>query len=195
VGLNVVRTSTIAFAVRQLREAEALQTIRQPLNELWQRNVAIATMCYVLARNVSRVNPDTALLTGLLHGIGRLYIMTRAVQYPALFANLASYQAIERDWQSGVASALLENWEVAEEIVKAVRDSDDLARDARGPVNLTDILVAANLIVNHDGDPLLLGVRLQSVKAIARLQLDASTCERFKKESENEISSLRDALG
>ena len=195
VGLNVVRTTTIAYAVRQLREVESLKSIRPQLDELWQRNVSIATMCYVLARRVSRVNPDTALLTGLLHGIGRLYIMTRAVKYPALFANLASYQAIERDWQAGVASALLENWEVAEDIVNAVRESDDLAREARGPVNLTDILVAANIIVNHDGDPVLLGVRLQSVKAVARMQLDAEACERLKQESEEEIAALREALG
>ena len=40
--------------------------------------------------------------------------MTRAVEYPALFANLASYQAIERDWHLSVAAALLENWEIAE---------------------------------------------------------------------------------
>ncbi len=194
-GLNVVRTTTIAYAVRQLRQAESLKAIRQPLDELWQRNVSIATMCYVLARRVSRVNPDTALLTGLLHGIGRLYIMTRAVQYPALFANLASYQAIERDWHASVASALLENWEVAEDIVNAVRESDDLAREARGPVNLTDILVAANIIVNHEGDPLLLGVRLQSVKPVARMQLDAEACEKLKQESEQEIAALREALG
>lgn len=195
VGLNVVRTSTIAYAVRQLRQAESLKSIQQPLNELWQRNVSVATMCYVLARTASRVNADTALLTGLLQGIGRLYIMTRAVVYPHLFANLASYQAIERDWHSSVASALLENWEVAEDIVTAVRESDDLAREPRGPVNLTDILIAANIIVNHEGDPLLLGVRLQSVKSVARMNLDAEACERLKQESEQEILALRDALG
>lgn len=193
-GLNVVRTTTIAFAVRQMRSAAVLKPIQKQLEALWQRNVLIASLCYVLARRLSRVNPDTALLTGLLHGIGRLYIMTRAVQYPALFANLASYQAIERDWHASVASALLENWEVAADIVTAVRESEDLAREGRGPVNLTDILVAANLIVNHDGDPVLLGVRLQSVPAVARLQLDAEACETMRRESAAEITALREAL-
>jgi HD-like signal output (HDOD) protein len=195
IGLNVIRTITISFAVRQMRSAEILKPIQKQLGALWQRNVLVASLCYVLARRLSRINPDTALLTGLLHGIGRLYIMTRAVQYPALFANLASYQEIERDWHASVASALLENWEVSEEIVNAVRESDDLARDARGPVTLTDILVAANLMVNHEGDPLLLGVRLQSVPAVARLQLDAQACETMMREGEAEIVALRDALG
>lgn len=195
VGLNVVRSTTIAFAVRQLRSAAALKPIEKPLNELWQRNVLIASLCYVLARRYSRVNADTALLTGLLHGIGRLYIMTRAVEYPALFANLASYQNIERDWHLSVAAALLENWEIASEIVQAVRDSEDLAREPRGPVDLTDILLAANLIVIHLGDPVLLGARLQTVKAVARMHLDAEVCEGLMLESESEIAALREALG
>ena len=127
--------------------------------------------------SVSRVNPDTALLTGLLHGVGRLYIMTRAVQYPALFANLASYQAIERDWH------LERRFGAARELGSRGGDRQCGARlgrpgaRGRGPVNLTDVLVAANLIVNHEGDPVLLGVRLQSVPAVARLQLDAEACE------------------
>lgn len=195
VGLNIVRTTTIAFAVRQLRSAAVLKPIEKQLTELWQRNVLVASLCHVLARRFSRVNPDTALLTGMLHGIGRLYIMTRAIQYPALFANLSSYQAIERDWHLSVATALLENWEVADEIVQAVRDSEDLAREPRGPVSLTDILVAANLIVIHHDQPELLGVRLQSVKAVARMQLDAEICQGILSESAAEIEALREALG
>jgi HD-like signal output (HDOD) protein len=195
VGLNIVRTTTIAFAVRQLRNAAVLKPIEKQLSELWQRNVLIASLCHVLARRFSRVNADTALLTGMLHGIGRLYIMTRAIQYPALFANLASYQAIERDWHLSVATALLENWEVADEIVQAVRDSADLAREPRGPVTLTDILVTANLIVTHQDQPELLGVRLQSVKTVARLQLDSQMCEGILRESAAEIAALCEALG
>lgn len=195
VGLNVVRTTTIAFAVRQVRSADHLKPIQKQLDELWQRNVLIASLCYVLARRYSRVNADTALLTGMLHGIGRLYIMTRAVEYPALFANLASYQSVERDWHLSIAAALLENWEIADEIVQAVRDSEDLARDPRGPVSLTDLLMAANLIVIHQGDPALLGVRLMNVKAVAKMHLDAESCEGLMNESEAEIAALREALG
>jgi HD-like signal output (HDOD) protein len=195
VGLNVVRTTTIAFAVRQLRAAESLKPIEKPLGELWHRNVLVASLCYVLARRYSRACADTALLTGLLQGIGRLYIMTRAAQFPSLFSNLASYQAIERDWHTSIAAALLENWQVPQPIVEAVRDSEDLARDARGPVTLTDLLVAANVIVNHHDDPVLLDVRLQSIKSVARLQLDAAICEELVRESEEEIAGLRDALG
>jgi HD-like signal output (HDOD) protein len=194
-GLNVVRTMTIAFAVRQLRRARDLKPIEQALRELWERNVSTASLCYVLAKRFLRASADTALLTGLLQGIGRLYIMTRAVKYPGLFTNQASYQSIERDWHTTIAAALLENWQIASEIVEAVRDSEDLALEGRGAITLTDIVICANLIANHQNDATLLTVRLQNVKAATRLQLDLPLCESLLVESAQEITILKDALG
>jgi HD-like signal output (HDOD) protein len=196
VGLNTVRTATIAYAVRLLRAGAELKGIAAQLNELWQRNVLVASFAYVLARKRTQVNPDTALLTGLLHGVGRLYIMTRAVRHPALFANPSTYQLIERDWHLSIATALLENWEIAPEIISAVRDSEDYAREPRGAASLTDVLVAANMIVVHIGQPPeFLQARLQTVRAIARLELTRESCEALQAESEADIAELRNALG
>jgi HD-like signal output (HDOD) protein len=196
VGLNTVRTATIAYAVKLLRAGEELKSISVQLNELWQRNVQVASIAYVLARKRTQVNADMALLTGLLHGVGRLYIMTRAVRHPALFANPSTYQMIERDWHLSIATALLENWGIAPEIVSAVRDSEDYAREPRGAASLTDILVAANMIVVHHGQPPeFLQARLMTVRAVARLELTRDICEQLLSESEKEIAGLREVLG
>lgn len=195
VGLNTVRTATIAFAVRQLRAAEEVKSIAAELDALWKRTVLVSSLCYVLARRKTRIVPDTALLTGLLQGVGRLYILTRATRYPALFTNPAMYQAIERDWHLSIATALLENWCVSEEIVQAVRECEDYARESRGPVNLTDVLIAATLIAVHGSQPELLEARLQSVKAAARLELTSEICRQITEESAAEIAALRAALG
>jgi HD-like signal output (HDOD) protein len=194
VGLNTVRTATIAFAVRQLRSAEELKPIAKQLGALWERNVLVASLCYVLARRRSRVNPDTALLTGLLHGVGRLYIMTRAVRHPALFANPSSYQLIERDWHLSIGTALLSNWGIATEIVVAVRDSEDYARAPRETASLTDVLVAGNMIAIHAEQPEFLEARLATVRAIAKLELTREICETLVRESAEEIAALREAL-
>jgi HD-like signal output (HDOD) protein len=195
VGLNTVRTATIAFAVRQLRGAAELKPIANQLAALWQRNVLIASLCYVVAREHSKVNPDTALLTGMLHGVGRLCIMTRAVRHPTLFANPSTYHLIERDWHLSIAVELLTNWSVSPDIVGAVRDSEDYAREPRGPASLTDVLMAANMIAVYAGQPEFLEARLHSVKAIAQLGLTRAICDHLTQESAQEIAALREALG
>src|SRR4051812_38150332 len=60
VGLNTVRTATLAYAVRLLRTGAELKSIAGPLNDLWQRNVLVASISYVLARKRTQVNADTA---------------------------------------------------------------------------------------------------------------------------------------
>jgi HD-like signal output (HDOD) protein len=195
VGLNTVRTATIAFAVRQLRGAAELKPIANQLTTLWQRNVLIASLCYVVARARSKVNPDTALLTGMLHGVGRLCIMTRAVRHPTLFANPSTYHLIERDWHLSIAIELLTNWSVSPEIVGAIRDSEDYAREPRGPASLTDVLMAANMIAVYSGQPEFLEARLHSVRAIAQLGLTREICDQLTNESAQEIAGLREALG
>jgi HD-like signal output (HDOD) protein len=195
VGLNTVRTATIAYAVRQLRGAAELKPIANQLEMLWHRNVLIASLCYVVARARSQVNPDTALLTGMLHGVGRLCIMTRAVRHPTLFANPSTYHLIERDWHLSIAVELLTNWSVSPDIVGAVRDSEDYAREPRGPASLTDVLMAANMIAVYAGQPEFLAARLHSVKAIAQLGLTRPICDQLTQESAQEIAALREALG
>ncbi len=100
IGFSNVRTVSLAYAMDQIKNAPALQPIRKPLNDLWERSVKVAAMAYVVARRWTKVNADQALLAGLMHGMGRVYILTRAVNHPALFSDAESYQQIVRDWNT-----------------------------------------------------------------------------------------------
>jgi HD-like signal output (HDOD) protein len=195
VGLDTVRTATIAFAVQQLREAPALRGLEKQLGVLWRRSVQVAALSFAVARRLTTVNGDTAMLAGLLQGIGRLYILTRAGRHRSLFADPVTYQAIEHDWNLSIAAALLENWGIADEIVQAVHESENLEREMRGQVNLADVLVVATLLSDLQGEPAVLQAQTQCAKPLQRLRLDYAACEAFLKQSAQEIAALRDALG
>lgn len=195
VGLDTVRSATIAFAVRQLRDAPILKGLEAPLGLLWKRSVLVASLSCVIARRLTNLNPDTALLAGLLQGIGRLYILTRASGHRALFADQDAYQSIEHDWHLSIAAALLENWGIADEIVQAVHESENFERDARGPVGLADILVVGTILAEHHNQPQVLQAQVHCAKPLHKLKLDAATCEAFINESSKDIESLRVALG
>jgi HD-like signal output (HDOD) protein len=195
VGLDTVRSATIAFAVRQLRDAPLLKGLEAPLGLLWKRSVLVASLSCVIARRLTNLNPDTALLGGLLQGIGRLYILTRAGGHRALFADQENYQAIEHDWHLSIAAALLENWGFADEIVQAVHESENFDRDARGPVGLADVLVVGTILAEHHNQPQVLQAQVHCAKPLHKLRLDAPACEAFINESSKDIESLRVALG
>jgi HD-like signal output (HDOD) protein len=195
VGLDTVRSATIAFAVRQLRDAPILKGLETPLGLLWKRSVLVASLSCVIARRLTHINPDTALLAGLLQGIGRLYILTRASGHRALFADQDTYQSIEQDWHLSIAAALLENWGIADEIVQAVHESENFERDARGPVGLADVLVVGTILAEHHNQPEVLQAQVHCAKPLHKLKLDVVACETFISESSKDIESLRVALG
>jgi HD-like signal output (HDOD) protein len=195
VGLDTVRSATIAFAMRQLRDAPLLKGLEAPLGVLWRRSVLVASLSCIVARRLTGVNPDTALLAGLLQGIGRLYILTRASAHRALFADQDSYQTIEQDWHLSIAAALLENWGIADEIVQAVHESENLERESRGPLALADVLVVGTILAEHHNQPQALQAQVHCAKPLQKLRLDATACEAFIAESAADIESLREALG
>jgi HD-like signal output (HDOD) protein len=194
-GFNMVRSAAIAFAMSQLKNVQALQGLEQPLDALWRRSASVAAMSHVVARRFSDVNPDTALLAGLLHGIGELYILTRSKQHPALLTDAAAYHSIVRDWHSSIAKALLENWGIAEDVVAAVGEFEDYERDRHGPADLTDVLTVAYLIVAYQEQPEMMEANMQGVAACRRMQLDREAYQKLIGESADEIRAMEQALG
>jgi HD-like signal output (HDOD) protein len=194
-GHNMVRSAAIAFAMSQLKKVDSLKGLEKPLDDLWKSSAAVAAMSHAVAKRYSKINPDTGMLAGLLHGIGKLYILTRSSKHPALFADHAAYNQIVRDWHSPVAKALLENWDMAEEIVVAVSDYEDLERAHTGPVDLTDVLTVGNLLAAFKEHPESLEINMHDVAACKRMNIDRASYEKLIDESEHEIDALRQALG
>jgi HD-like signal output (HDOD) protein len=194
-GLNLVRSASLTFAVEQMRNSPSMVGLRQPMSELWERCVFVAAMSYVVARSCSEVNADTALLAGLLHGVGRLYILARSVDHPQLLADQTSYNEIVRDWHAAIAKCILENWDMSDDIVAAVESHEDLSRDHEDDADLTDVLTVATLLVSFHSFPEEIELNMQGVAAFDRMELDHEAVLAILEESAEEVASLQAALG
>lgn len=194
-GFNMVRSAAIAFAMSQLKKVDSLKGLEKPLDVLWRRSASVAAMSHAVGRRLAKVNPDTALLAGLLHGIGQLYILTRTAKHPKLFQNEAVYHNIVRDWHSSIAKALLENWDMADEIVEAVANYEDIGRVHTGPTDLTDVLTVGYLIASYRDHPESIELNMEGVAACKRMQLDRPAYDKLIQESADEVAAIQAALG
>jgi HD-like signal output (HDOD) protein len=195
-GFDALRSAAIGFAMAQMKRAPAYRNIERHLNALWQHSVLVASLAFVLARRTARVNADTAMLTGLVHGVGKLYILTHSTRHRALFGDQAMYQRIVSDWHANIAKALLESWSMADEVVSAVHSFQDEERELRGTsAQLADTLELADLLATCKDSVDLMRERLGRCKAATRLSVDADTCRALVEESGVELAALREALG
>ena len=195
-GFDALRAAAVGFAMAQLRRAKAYAGIARHLNVLWQHSVLVASLCFVVARRSKKVSPDMAMLTGLVHGVGKLYILTHSMRHAALFGDQTMYQRIVRDWHGNIAKALLESWFMADEIVNAVSSYEDSARELRGTsAALADVLEIADMLSMCKDSPDLIRSSLADRKAAVHLGLDTDICKALVGESAEELAALRSALG
>jgi HD-like signal output (HDOD) protein len=195
-GFDSLRSAAIGFAMAQIKRAKQFKGIERHLSALWQQSVLVAALSFVVARRTDKASPDTAMLTGLVHGVGKLYILTHSMKHPALFGEQATYQRIVHDWHGNIAKALLESWSIADEIVTAVHSFEDPERDLRGiTAALADVLEVAELLSACKDTPDNVASLLAGRKAVVRLGLNAEICETLLIESGEELAALRDALG
>ncbi len=150
-GFNMVRSVSVAFAMRALRKKDSYSPAAQAqLEQAWKDSIDIAAACFVIAKRFTRVNPDQALLTGLLHVLGRLYIIMRSEHAEEL--SEADLRAVVDSWHASIGKAILESWGLPEALQSAVEQQDEFEMELDGAVTLTDILLAAKLLTRGEHD-------------------------------------------
>ncbi|MEO7205620.1 MAG: HDOD domain-containing protein [Steroidobacteraceae bacterium] len=194
IGHNMVRSASISFSMNQIRKANKLASLAPHLNDLWERSTYVAAYAFVLARTCTRVNPDEAMLTGMMHGIGKLYILTRATGHPELFASEDVLNDIINDWYPSIGKAILENWKFSEPMARAV-GQEDFSRTELGSPDLTDVVGVAILMVSYGTDIAGLEAMLQELPAAKRLGMNQSKTLSVMQDSAAEVTALSQALG
>jgi HD-like signal output (HDOD) protein len=194
IGFNLARSATIAFAMSQMRRADAWRGLEHRFRELWNDSAGLAAMSHAVAKRSRGVNADQALFAGMLHAVGKLFVLTRISRYPVLMNSPTLYHDIERAWQARVSSAILTRWEVGADIVAAASDYESAAQARAGQGDLRDVLFAARYISTLPMAAPVPDPEVFSAPPFQRLGLDPGACGEVLGASAAEIASLRAAL-
>ena len=194
IGFNLARSATIAFAMSQMRRAEAWRGLETRFRALWEESANLAAMSHAVAKRARGLSADQALLAGMLHAVGKLFVLTRLARFPLLLNSPDQYAEIERGWHARVARAILVRWDLGSDIVAAACDYETAGQQRSGPADLRDVLFAARYIGSlapsaPAPDPVIF-----LSPPFQRLGLDPGVCGEVLSASASEIASLRAAL-
>lgn len=195
-GLVQIRSSAMAFAMHNLMDSRTVEELKDHLGRLWNHSIQVAAISYSLAKRVKGVSADEAMFVGLVHDIGKLYILTRIEGYPEIYASSETIEHILEDWHCVIGKSILENWDFPGVIQQVIEGHDDLQYNHRGTPDLQDIVIVANLLANKhlsldEGDDV---IPFDEVSSCVRMDVNADTFPDIMKESQDEISELESAL-
>jgi HD-like signal output (HDOD) protein len=146
-GFEVVRNTAITLAVEQIFSASQHEELKYAVKEVWINSLSLASMSFVVARNSGSVNPDNAFLCGLLHEIGKLYILTKAQDFPALMGDEESLATVMQQWCASVGRSIVEAWGFSTEIADSLEIEEHLSDDTGAAPSLVDVLFMAREIL------------------------------------------------
>lgn len=192
IGLRTLRTLAIALAARQMSGTPTDPSLRATTARLWEHTTHVAALAHTIARQVTHLDPETALFAGLLHEVGGFYLISRAKDFPGLL------EGDPGDWvehaEAKIGRAILARLAVPPPVTQAIEALWD-GYMALPPVSLGDTLLLANELAPV-ASPLYEVGGFSKVTAPATIDsaIDDQTLSDILDQSRADITSLSAAL-
>ena len=193
-GLQLVRCSAVAFAMQQMTFGGRSSALRPKLQALWRVGMLVASISYVIARESRAARPEEAMLTGLMHNIGRLYIIVNSPVVAAAGGRAELAPEVMNEWHPRIAASILKHWKFPSAIVTAVGSQTASEHPPGVAIGLANVLIAAVALVPCVFRRDLLDEVVASTPAFQDLGLGAEGCRRILIASAEPIRSLHAAL-
>lgn len=145
-GLNAVRTSALSIVMTQLMRAKGMAEYTELTHSLWEHSIRTSAAARILATNIPRLNPDEAMLAGLIHDLGAFYMLYRASQYEELRHRPDTVRYLIIQWHESIGVSLLDALGIPEEIVNATVDHDHVRPTPALIRNFPDLIYVANML-------------------------------------------------
>lgn len=144
-GMRTTRQLVTVFAMREVFKSRQA-SLQKEMDKLWRHSREVAALCWVLADSATSINPEEALLAGLLHDIGVVPVLVQAEHHVNLFADQANLEHAIGELRGDVGTAILESWSFPANFLEATRHAEDWAHESRESApQLVDIVIVAQL--------------------------------------------------
>lgn len=128
-GMQYTSNLAIGLAMEQMFQATN-DFVDSMLREVWSRSGEIAGICHLLCKHRTKLRPDQAALSGLVHQIGILPILSYAEEHQELLSDKSALQSIIDSIHPSIGVRILKAWEFHSDMREIPVDCLNFSRQA-----------------------------------------------------------------
>lgn len=208
-GFRTLRAVVASLVMRQLAGTSKNRQLQAMTNKLWEHTAQVAALAQVIARRVTKVDPDTAMFAGIVHEVGNFYLLSRVDEYPSLIErdlpapdsgpdDLPSFSDTIIDRESSetqIGTAVIQSLKLPQTVVEAVQALWFGLR-AMPPETLGDTLLLANELATTHSPMDIHSYAEESEQYSSEIDfvVGDGTLNSILEESEEEVRTLAAAL-
>lgn len=147
-GFEVVRNTAMSLAMKQLYDSDKHQKTTNLQRKVWARGMKLSSMAFTIAQRHPNLNQESAFLCGLMNEIGKLYILTKAEDFPEFLGNPSSLNLVLEEWNPQISKSIIESWGFPEEVAESADPATYVDHDPESVPSLVDVIVVAKLLVD-----------------------------------------------
>jgi HD-like signal output (HDOD) protein len=162
----------------------------------WQDSNNVAALCYVLAQKKTKLDPEQALLAGIVHNIGSLPLTLKLNTIPALkeqpkIMGLVADVVIPKLYPKA-GQLIMQSWHFAPEIIVVAREHLNLARTGSDNIELADLVLIAHQLNQIDNiDQELIPEQLVASPAFRKFWSDWPTAVSELSEFDEDLKQMK----
>ncbi|MDH5377871.1 MAG: HDOD domain-containing protein [Gammaproteobacteria bacterium] len=142
-GLDVTRNLATSFALRRLFNDRSPE-LRAATVDIWKHSIKVASIAYTLARISPSMDPDTAMLGGLLHDLGVLPVL-RYLHHNKVDLTDPVVPGLLDELRVPIGEAILNEWQFEDDFIDMIRHAENWFRKNPGLADYSDAVVIAQL--------------------------------------------------
>lgn len=196
-GMQTTRQLVTVFAMQEVFKTRRA-SLQAHMEQLWRHSREVAALSRVLAEHATRIDPEQAMLAGLLHDIGVVPILVQAEHHPKLFADEKNLRHAVADLRADIGCAVLENWSFPKAFVDVARYAEDWHHECPEPEpQLADVVIVAQLhsmIGSGQNDQLPPFEQVPAWQRLGELDLNASRSLQLLSEARERVDEVHKLL-
>lgn len=143
-GTKMVRGFVIGLAMRQMFNTSS-DLLSKYFRQILEDGVQIAAISRILAGVSPDIDPEEAMLGGLLHNIGALPILARLDEGDMHGIDSSTVQQLVDELAPAIGTRVLSSWKLPEALVAVPEGCHELERNSGSRIDYVDIVLASRL--------------------------------------------------
>lgn len=195
-GREHIRNLAFSFLVKAIFRTDSA-LLRERMRALWAHSCEVAAIAAVLARHTPGLDPERAMLAGLVHDIGVVPVLDTARAHPALFEDPDNLERVIDALRGEIGAQTMRHWGFDPDFVDIAARAEDWLRPGYAIPDYLDVVLLAQLHA-YIGTPRMARLpRIDQVPAYRKLaggQLTPQGSMTLVAEAQREIAELRQLL-
>lgn len=145
IGLNATRNLVMGIGLKELFRCKNRE-LMTCMQGIWKNSLYVSSLSFVLAQEFSHINPDDALLAGLVADIGAIPLLHFAEQFPEQYPSISELDSSLPYLRGPVGSLVLHTLGFPENLTQIPHHAENWLYDTGShELTLVDIVILAKL--------------------------------------------------